>query len=281
VALLCDELRLAMQASPREEWAREAAPACRRHPLHGLLLQDPYTRRAFEKPRGYAGDAVMFDYAYGGVAPDGTTDLGREVFRVTASGLNARSVVARRDLLAGLIDETADRVEAPAMLSLGCGNLREAQRTCRVRPGRAGTLYALDQDDDSLVVVEREQGGHGVRTIRRPAVSLFRGGERVSGLNLAYASGLFDYLPDALAARLLRALFEMLAPGGRLLIANFTPDNHGRAYMEAVVDWWLVYRDDGQMEQLADAVTGAAVYRRSVFHDDDGNIVYLELTRTT
>lgn len=35
---------------------------CRNHPLREIILSDPYSRRAFEKPRGYAGNAVMLDY---------------------------------------------------------------------------------------------------------------------------------------------------------------------------------------------------------------------------
>ena len=36
----------------------------RDHEVFKLLQQDPNTRRAFDKPRGYAGDAVMLDYYY-------------------------------------------------------------------------------------------------------------------------------------------------------------------------------------------------------------------------
>ena len=37
---------------------------CAAHQLRELLQQDPLTFRAFTKPRGYAGDAVMMDYVY-------------------------------------------------------------------------------------------------------------------------------------------------------------------------------------------------------------------------
>lgn len=33
--------------------------ACQSHPLHKIALEDPFTERAFTKPRGHAGDAVM------------------------------------------------------------------------------------------------------------------------------------------------------------------------------------------------------------------------------
>ncbi len=42
-----------------------------------------------------------------------------------------------------------------------------------------------------------------------------------------------------------------LAFGGMLLIANFTPDSHGRGYMEAFMDWQLIYRDESQLYSLA------------------------------
>ena len=44
---------------------RTYAGACLNHPIRDLLHQDPFTYRAFAKPRGYAGDAVMMDYIYG------------------------------------------------------------------------------------------------------------------------------------------------------------------------------------------------------------------------
>jgi SAM-dependent methyltransferase len=279
VSLLCEELRVACRETPRDEWVREVVPACRRHPLHALLLQDPYTRRAFEKPRGYAGDAVMLDYVCTGIPPAGTTDLGREVFRATTGSPNGRSVVARRDRLAGLIDGAAEAAPEPAILSLGCGHLREAQRARSARTGWGGRFRALDQDGENLAVVRREQGPNGVRTVHSSVVPLLRGRLPVEGQDLVYTAGLLDYLSDALAAGLLRAMYDMLRPGGRLLVASFTPDSHGRGYMEAFMDWWLTYREEGQMEELAGAVASAAA-RGRVFRDAEGSLVFLELTRT-
>src|SRR6185369_13041245 len=46
------------------DWA-EFASGIRSHELWDVFCQDPLTRRAFEKPRGYAGDAVMMDFVYG------------------------------------------------------------------------------------------------------------------------------------------------------------------------------------------------------------------------
>jgi hypothetical protein len=42
-----------------EDWAEFARYARENHELGNWIYQDPMTRRAYEKPRGYAGDAVM------------------------------------------------------------------------------------------------------------------------------------------------------------------------------------------------------------------------------
>jgi extracellular factor (EF) 3-hydroxypalmitic acid methyl ester biosynthesis protein len=280
MALLCEEVRAACLALAPEEWRRDVASACRRHPLHKLLLEDPYTRRAFEKPRGYAGDAVMLDYVYAGDAPPGTSHLGRQVFQATACSPNGRSVVMRRDRIAALIGRVAEDIEKPTILSLGCGHLREAQRARLPHTGWGGRFHALDQDGESLAVVEREQGGQGVRAVHSSVGPLLRGQAQFAGLHLVYAAGLFDYLNQALAARLLRLMYRMLVPHGRLLVANFTPDSHGRGYMEAFMDWWLIYRDEAAMEALIDdAVGDAGAATRSMFRDAEGNVIYFELTK--
>ena len=68
-----------------------------------------------------------------------------------------------------------------------------------------------------------------------------------------------------------------MAPGGRLLLANFTPDTPDIGFMEAISEWHLVYRAEAYMWALLDGVaplTGARTWR-----DPDGCIVYLEVER--
>ena len=54
------KLRLSLSA---EDW-KKFAKASSQHPVRGIIHQDPFTKRAYDKPRGYAGDAIMLDYVY-------------------------------------------------------------------------------------------------------------------------------------------------------------------------------------------------------------------------
>ena len=100
-------------------------------------------------------------------------------------------------------------------------------------------------------------------------------------MDLVYAAGLFDYLPDSLARRLTRRMFEMLRPDGRLLLANFAPDSAGREYMEAFMHWNLIYRDEDEVEALAVGLPAERISARRVFRDFAGNIVYLDIRRSS
>ena len=51
------------RAEPAERWAA-CVEAIRHHPVWNVIKQDPFVRRAAEKPRGYPGDAVMIDFIY-------------------------------------------------------------------------------------------------------------------------------------------------------------------------------------------------------------------------
>src|SRR5262245_53833267 len=276
---LCVGLNELRAASRQGEWDDLYKAECRQHPIRDLLHQDPYTRRAFEKPRGYAGDAVMLDYIYLGVAPPETTALGMEVFRSTTGLPNGQSVIARRDTLARLIDEVAGRRRRPKILSIACGHLREAQRSAAVSAGLIGELIALDQDRESLALVAAEQARHGVTVLHCSVKSILAGKTSFSGFDLVYAAGLFDYLSDAVATLLTGRMFDMLAPGGRLLLANFTPENHGRGYMEAFMDWTLVYRDEEGLAALCRDIPPGISSRTRIFRDLCRNLVYLEMKR--
>jgi extracellular factor (EF) 3-hydroxypalmitic acid methyl ester biosynthesis protein len=259
-------------------WDTDVKSICLNHEIRRLLHQDPYTFRAFEKPRGYAGDAVMLDFIYNGFVPPETTPLGRAIFKGVVGLPNSLSVLARRRLLAEMIDDVADSVDRPNVLSIACGHLREAQCSRAVRDRRIGLFVALDQDLESLRTVDREQCGTGVATVCGSVRSILAGNPSFADLDLIYAAGLFDYLADPVAARLTGVLIEMLAPGGKLLIGNFTPCNQGRGYMETFMDWKLVYRDPEDLRMLKKATPGNRVASERIFLDQNGNVAYLVIT---
>jgi SAM-dependent methyltransferase len=64
-------------------------------------------------------------------------------------------------------------------------------------------------------------------------------------------AGLFDYLSDDVATKMLRRFWDLLAPGGLLLVGNFSPHNPTRAYMEWIGNWYLNYRNGEQLRRLA------------------------------
>ena len=257
---------------------------CRRefleHPLKQLIWQDPFTRHAFEKPRGYPGDARLLDYIYDCAPPPETTELGVEIFRSTTEAPASCSVRARRDVLARVIDEVAAEQPGGArVLSIACGHLREAALSKAVNERRLGDFIASDQDPNSLAEVRARFGDKGVRTVQASVRGILAEKVKFQGLHLAYAAGLYDYLAERVAVKLTRLMFDMLAPGGRLLVANFAPNLRDIGYMETFMGWNLVYRTPDQVNALAADIPSDAFGQRRVFWDEPGNILFLEVTK--
>ena len=124
---------------PPGEWQAIGEEA-RRHPLHRLLLESPFTRRAYDKPRGYAGDAVLMDLIYGltpgddlspGACSTATSSI-RPAFRASARAVPCSHVRSTRSPPGG---------RAPT-LAVASGHLRKSSGA---PPDRAVTFTALDQ----------------------------------------------------------------------------------------------------------------------------------------
>lgn len=254
-----------------------ARQACADHPLMAWVRQDPYTERAATKPRGYAGDAVMMDYVYAGQAPTGTSAVGAGVFAATTRAPMGLSVLFRRSLLRGYIDDTVAEKDGARILSVASGHCREIAGSLVEHPGFNGELVALDQDALSCDEVRHSHAAHRVTVLNQSVRDLLgRGGEALGAFDLIYSAGLYDYLPEALAQRLTARLIGMLRPGGRLLVANFVPGGSGRGYMELFMDWTLVVRDEPSMLRLCQQAGGAGI---SSFLDPHRNVVYVEMSR--
>jgi len=126
------ELRSHLQADDWRLLGREA----REHPLHEVLLESPFTRRAYDKPRGYAGDAVLMDLIYGMTAPHGQLSaLGGMLYGYEFDSPCFQSVRARRAILAREIDQVAALAPGGRVLSVASGHLREIEWSRAARAG--------------------------------------------------------------------------------------------------------------------------------------------------
>src|SRR5688572_30579108 len=268
------ELRELRSRLPLDDW-RTVGEEARRHPLHRLLLESPFTRRAYEKPRGYAGDAVLMDLIYGMSLPgDDLSPLGGMLYGYEFDSPCFQSVRTRRAMLAREIDSVARARSSARVLSVASGHLREVEWSRAARSG-AAAITAIDQDRDSLGCIERHYGRYRVSTMAATIGDLLRRSVSLAGFDLAYAAGLYDYLDDDLARTLTTTLFRMLAPGGRLLIANFTPATNDAAFMETFMDWRLVYRTPAKVRALADSIRPTDVAAINLLSDENQQVAYV------
>jgi SAM-dependent methyltransferase len=240
------------------------------------LCQSPITARALAKPRGYAGDAVLMDLMYG-LAPPGVASpapIGTEIFAHEYRRPAARAVRARRRLLADFIDRGVEQGAVERVAAVAAGHLREAPLSAALTHRRVRRVVAMDQDAESLAVIQRDYGHLGVSCVRADLRDLARARAGDDRFDLIYSTGLYDYLSDRLARRLTRALLGRLRPGGTLLIANFAPDLPDRGYLEAIMDWHHIYRDEAACRNhLASDVPRRVV----TFRDTTGHIVFMEV----
>ena len=255
----------------------ELLAIARAHRLYGLAQQDPFTERAANKPRGYAGDAVMMDYIYKGSAPADTTATGAGIFAATTRCATGLSVRYRRALLRSVIDETASQVHGARILSVASGHCRELDGSLIQHNWFDGEVVALDQDPLSCAEVQRAQAQHRVRVVERGVRALVgrdSASQDLGQFDLIYSAGLYDYLPDAMAQRLTALLASLLRPGGRLLLANFLPACSGRGYMEMIMDWHLIMRNKAEMLALCEGTSAPVA---DCFHDPHHNVVYVDM----
>lgn len=271
------DIRSAMPAASWERWRNDEFD---HHPLLDLLRQDPMLRRSRDKPRGYAGDAVLLDFIYRIRGPIDGSPLGREIWdHCSSTRPAALGVQARRRILARALDDLLLRpVGSRRVLAVACGHFREGHLSTAVRERALDEILALDSDEQSLGVVQRLFGTAGTRTEHKSVTRLL-GKHKLGRFDLAYSAGLYDYLDDNVAQRLTQSLYASLEPGGRLLICNFVPQIYDAGFMEAAMGWQLIYRDEAQLRALADDLPGPPPASIHAWTDPFQAIAYLVVER--
>ncbi len=252
----------------RNSWP-DAVNRYQTHQLHQMMQRDPFIRRCLEKPRGYAGDAELIDYMYMRRPPVETDALGGTMFSYTTAFPLSDAVCERKDYAALRLQQATARRQR--VLVLACGHLREADG---LSADDLALITAVDQDPQSIAEL-RASHGPAVEVVEANALNFLRGAAR-SGQqwDLIYTLGLTDYFDNRTMALFHKLLRPCVAPGGSILLANFIHDHLGTGWLEAVMDWHLVYRDEQELAGYARAID----MEPRTWSDQSGTIAYCEMT---
>lgn len=183
-----------------QEWKALVDSEILTHPLRDVVHREPVTTRSFIKPRGYAGDAIVLDYIYA-IPPEDrlTDDLTKRLHACFLNSSGCNSVRNRLGIVASRIDDVAQSVEQPHILSVACGHARELDRLSAVRNGNAAKFVALDQDAVSLAVVKECYDAPNVEILNCSIRQLIARTVELPRFHFVYALGLYDYLSQRMA----------------------------------------------------------------------------------
>jgi ubiquinone/menaquinone biosynthesis C-methylase UbiE len=68
--------------------------------------------------------------------------------------------------------------------------------------------------------------------------------------DLVYSMGLIDYFKDRATIKIINRMYDMLKPGGEIIIGNFHISCESRVFLDYMLDWKLIYRTEEDMQRL-------------------------------
>jgi len=262
-----------------------------RRELHPIVLCSPFLYRTYTKPLGYAGDYEMVNMMLRNPY-EGSSAFAK---LLNFALLNTEPVVAHRNRIDFLVEklrsECVRRVSRgkTRIFNLACGPAMEVQRFLReCEESDLAEIDLLDFNSETLeytrerIQEARMSGGREtqVRYFQRSVHQLLRaatqgGEEEFANYDVVYCAGLFDYLSQRVCKRLVELFCTMVRPGGIVIVTNVAMSNPRKAWMEYVMEWNLIYRDENDMNDLVP--DGINVKNTEVKADSTGVNLFLEI----
>jgi extracellular factor (EF) 3-hydroxypalmitic acid methyl ester biosynthesis protein len=260
--------------------------------LWDLILCCPFTGRATLKPRDYPGDSGLMRMIYLNNY-QGNSTYAKLTHKHAVEHAASQSVRYRIVFIGEMLNKyqyCLDQVTRGQIkvLSVGCGaafelkNILETPQDCE---NYRFTL--LDQDAKALSEAAELVNSIGDTLSVTPEVDYVQGSVRTmlfsrklrqkwGQFHFIYSLGLFDYLAPRVAKAVLNRLYQLLAPGGGMIIGNFHVSNASRYYMMYWGDWFLNLRTEEELRDIFDKSSNDKI---SILSDNTGNQIFLHIQK--
>jgi hypothetical protein len=170
--------------------------------------------------------------------------------------------------IAAHFERKTDR-EPRKIASIGCGPARELEHIITASSGNARFEATLiDQEVEALEFAVNYARARcsdsrlGIAALNTSFKSMFNpsGIDALRDQDVIYSLGLVDYFSPLLARRFVSRAYELVRPGGKVIIGNASDSLNGTYWaMEHVLDWSLFFRSRDEMHELAADAVGAKV----------------------
>ena len=211
-----------------------------------LLSKSHCIHRVRTWPQGYQGDYKTLESIYR------NTPLSEGIgYYLDLCCLDFPLGVAVRnriEKLEGMLREELQSRTAPSVLNIACGSCREVFELATDIEQSGAKFTCIDLDNDALAFAANRLSFTNISPVTSDQVILrkynaVRMFDHEMNMNefgmqdIIYSVGLFDYLPTDFLTNLLRALYKMTKPGGKL-IASFKDANRYRSQeYHWIFDW--------------------------------------------
>ena len=225
------------------------------------------TRFVRRKPLGYAGDFMVMNYFYDYIDKYlGETSYEKLIQDYGCNIPIAYSVVERKEFLKQKILDMLAEKDSVRILSVASGSARELIELAE--EGKIDKpLYfdCLDVEPEAFEYIKKSldkilpenKKNLTIRFIQADFLDLVKGRDvhdLFKKYDFVYSSGLFDYLSDRMAKRLILSLFGLLDNDAPLIVTNARKEDYYRAYYEMLGGWKLIHRSEKEMLDLASEI---------------------------
>jgi extracellular factor (EF) 3-hydroxypalmitic acid methyl ester biosynthesis protein len=264
--------------------------------FQNIVQTTPFLNHAYTKPRGYAGDyglmVMFYDYK-----DSGSTLFDKFMHRFSCNEPAAVANKNRVELLANMLTDIhlkGSDHKSFKVSTVACGPAKEIELflgDTDLAKSRPIEVVCIDQDPAALDYAQTQI--RGLLKTNRTHKPVFLQEDAVMGLirqrpfteclaesDVIISAGLFDYLSDRVAQKLITALYYSLKPGGTLLIGNVSDLNPDRFSMNYFMEWNLVLRNDQTLKALVDpAIRSVAGVQIDVISESLGLNLFLRVRK--
>ena len=255
-----------------------------REKTNHILSKSYCLNRARTWPQGSQGDHKTLEVIYKNTPL--SEGIGHYIDLCALNFQLGEGVRNRIKMLEGMLGDEIQQRQLPFVMNIGCGSCRELMGIAPEITDSEARIICVDNDNDALAYAQDRLDYVGIlpQVVLRKynALRMFDDETNMAEFgkqDIIYSVGLFDYLPDDFLVKLLRALYNLLNPGGKLIAAFKDASRYRSQDYHWLVDWdgFLQRNGDDFRRILSEATIPSMAIEEK--REDSGVIVFYTITK--